>query len=161
MNRIPLELPSRCRRDKYQPDIKEYWVDTSTVGSLSTSHKEQFNQYIEILDPDCSMPVPLLENSPKPDYEREDDDDQHDDASSSGVDEEEATPSATKSKKHKKKKSKSTPSPKTRSTKRAVLKRAEKKAKESREEEIEAAREAGVVSVVVFLYVYLEDFTPC
>eukprot|EP00439_Symbiodinium_sp_Y106_P026410 s5655_g3.t1 len=145
------------KRDKYQPDIKEYWVDTSTVGSLSTSHKEQFNQYIEILDPDCSMPVPLLENSPKPDYEREDDDDQHDDASSSGVDEEEATPSATKSKKHKKKKSKSTPSPKTRSTKRAVLKRAEKKAKESREEEIEAAREAGVVSVVVFLYVTKDD----
>ncbi|CAE7208233.1 unnamed protein product [Symbiodinium sp. CCMP2592] len=61
----------RKKRDKYQPDIKEYWVDTSTVGSLSTSHKEQFNQYIEILDPDCSMPVPLLENSPKPDYERE------------------------------------------------------------------------------------------
>ncbi|CAE7350422.1 unnamed protein product, partial [Symbiodinium sp. CCMP2456] len=37
-------------KDKYQSHIVEYWVDVRTSGSLSRSTKEEFNQYVEIID---------------------------------------------------------------------------------------------------------------
>ncbi|CAE7354165.1 unnamed protein product, partial [Symbiodinium necroappetens] len=135
------------RKDKYQSHIREYWVDVSTVGSLSNTHREQFNHCIEILDPDCSLPVPLLESSPKPCYDA--DSDQEDADSSSDEECQDQTPSTSKAKQNKKKKTKksksnkSTPSPKTRSEKsRDVLRRAERKKRENKEEEIERALEA-------------------
>lgn len=29
------------RRDKYQPNVKEYWVDTQTTGTFDDEHEEQ------------------------------------------------------------------------------------------------------------------------
>ncbi|CAE7914152.1 unnamed protein product [Symbiodinium necroappetens] len=81
------------RRDKYQKHILEYWIDLKTSGSLSRSHKEEFNQFIEIIDDEAVLPPPVLGNEALPSYEEEDDDADDDDESEAKEDEkEEANP---------------------------------------------------------------------
>ena len=60
------------RRDKYQRHVMEYWVDVRTSGSLSKSHKEEFSQYVEIIDDGTSLPPPTLGNEALPCYDDED-----------------------------------------------------------------------------------------
>lgn len=33
-----------CRRDKYQQDLKEYWVDVETTGSFEDENEESFTE---------------------------------------------------------------------------------------------------------------------
>ena len=38
---LPFEhVPDVCRRDKYERDLKEYWVDTATTGTFENEHEE-------------------------------------------------------------------------------------------------------------------------
>ncbi|CAE7313426.1 unnamed protein product [Symbiodinium necroappetens] len=124
------------RKDKYQSHIMEYWVDVRTSGSLSQSTKEEFNQYVEIIDSGASLPPPTLGDEPLPCYEQDDDDEDDDEDDDDDDDEGEAatkTPS-TKRKRHKRR-GKKTPSPKS----KMLAKK--KKEKQEKEEVVESALE--------------------
>ena len=54
------------RRDKYERHLREFWVDVETVGTLAKSMEEEITQSYEIVDFNCSLPVPTLGDSPKP-----------------------------------------------------------------------------------------------
>ncbi|CAE7638788.1 unnamed protein product [Symbiodinium sp. CCMP2592] len=72
-------MKSELKKDKYQSHIIEYWVDVRTSGSLSRSTKEEFNQFVEIIDSGASLPPPTLGDEALPSYDVEDDDDEDDD----------------------------------------------------------------------------------
>ena len=120
------------RRDKYQRHIVEYWIDVKTSGSLSKASREEFSQYVEIIDDNLQLPPPQLGNEALPCYDEEDDDDDDDGDEDDGADRRDdkssnATPAGKRKRRGK------TPSPKS----KLMAKR-----KREKEEEVEHALEA-------------------
>ncbi|OLP79425.1 hypothetical protein AK812_SmicGene40282 [Symbiodinium microadriaticum] len=119
------------RRDKYQRHIVEYWIDVKTSGSLSKASREEFSQYVEIIDDNLQLPPPQLGNEALPCYDEEDDDDDDDGDEDDGADRRDdkssnATPAGKRKRRGK------TPSPKS----KLMAKR-----KREKEEEVEHALE--------------------
>ena len=54
------------RRDKYEKDVWEFWVDVETTGSVTQSCEEEFLQSFEIVDADVEVPAPTIGSSPMP-----------------------------------------------------------------------------------------------
>ena len=145
------------RRDKYQRKIFEYWVDVETVGSLSKTQSETFNQTYEIVDPNAELPAPGLGSSTDPNLGASDDDDEEE-SSDDDVDDKDEEPLSTEKKKKqpkkKKKKSSPTPSPKNKSRRsRSVLTRSKRKEKPSKKDtvEYEEALQAGNLQIITIV----------
>eukprot|EP00439_Symbiodinium_sp_Y106_P037822 s6654_g4.t1 len=125
-------MKTELKRDKYQKHIVEYWIDLKTSGSLSRSHKEEFNQFIEIIDDAATLPPPVLGSEALPCYEEEDDAYDDDDDSEEDDDNDDG-------------KGSSTPTTKRKRSKRSRRTPGSAKSKRKREEkahEVETALEA-------------------
>ncbi|CAE7697849.1 unnamed protein product [Symbiodinium necroappetens] len=88
------------RRDKYQKQIREFWVDVQTSGTLATTNTEEFSFCFEIIDPTCELPGPVLGKEPMPAYDgtlgEDDETTEEEDNEEDGPDsKEEVTPSKT------------------------------------------------------------------
>ena len=115
----------------------EYWVDVRPSGSLSTSHREEFTQSVEIIDDGTSLPAPTLGKEAMPSYDdlgEEDEDDEDDD---DGVDD-----TRTPSTRRKKRRGKKTPSPKSKMLAK------QKKEREEKEAAVETALEVTCLHFV-------------
>ena len=119
------------RRDKYERHVKEFWVDVATEGTLAKSMVEEVSQSFEIVDFDCSLPAPMLGNSPRPDLDQaceESENEENREGATSSDDGEANKPATNGSKAHK-------------SNATSPAKRRPKKSK-AKENEIEEALEA-------------------
>ncbi|CAE7344964.1 unnamed protein product, partial [Symbiodinium necroappetens] len=125
------------RKDKYQSHIVEYWVDVRTSGSLSRSTKEEFNQFVEVIDSNASLPAPTLGDEALPCYDEDNDDEDDSEDEDDEVNVEDKTPSTKR--RRPKKRGKKTPSPKSK------LLAKQKKEKQEKEEAVESALEANCV----------------
>lgn len=118
-----------------------------TSGSLSKTSREEFNQYVEIVDDSLQLPPPQLGNEALPCNDEEDDEEDNDGEEDDDSDPRDKTSSVTP--KSKRKRRGKTPSPKS----KLAAKRKREKA-----EEVESALEAGYSMSLISFTTSMETY---